>query len=70
MEEVVSEVNIIKDKVSPQGGVFSDLEIKKALEIGHIVCCLAPENKKINGISIDVTLGYYFYHAGVSDDHD
>jgi dCTP deaminase len=70
MEEVVSEVNIIKDKVSPQGGVFSDLEIKKALEIGHIVCDPAPRPEQINGSSLDVTLGYYFYHAGGSDDHD
>ena len=43
-------------------GVFSDREMKVALEIGHIVC--DPYASVINGSSIDVTLGHYFYHAG------
>lgn len=46
--------------VSPTG-VLSDLEIKHGLEIGHIIC--DPEPVKINGSSVDVTLGHYFYKA-------
>lgn len=55
-------VKIQDDKVIPAGGVFSDAEIKKALELGHIIC--DPYPRVINGSSIDVTLGYNFYHAG------
>mgnify|MGYP000845721083 FL=1 len=45
-------------------GVYSDTEIIAGLEQGHIVCDPAPA--QINGSSIDVTLGYYFYRAGGS----
>lgn len=45
-------------------GTFSDRELKVALELGHIVC--DPSPRKINGSSIDVTLGHYFYHAGTA----
>ena len=45
-------------------GVYSDTEIITGLEQGHIVCDPAPA--QINGSSIDVTLGYYFYRAGGS----
>ncbi|MCA9335078.1 deoxycytidine triphosphate deaminase [Candidatus Saccharibacteria bacterium] len=45
-------------------GTFSDKELRVGLEIGHIVC--DPEPRKINGSSIDVTLGHYFYHAGTA----
>ncbi|USN97106.1 MAG: deoxycytidine triphosphate deaminase [Candidatus Nomurabacteria bacterium] len=45
-------------------GTFSDVELKVALGLGHIVC--DPEPRKINGSSIDVTLGHYFYHAGTA----
>lgn len=58
----MSEVRIAGNRVVPQGGVFSDLEIIKALELGHIVCDPAPQ--VINNSSIDVTLGHNFYHAG------
>lgn len=44
-------------------GVLSDREIKVGLEIGHIVCDPYPTNR-INGSSIDITLGRYFYAAG------
>lgn len=43
-------------------GVYSDTEIIAGLKAGHIICDPAPA--RINGSSIDVTLGYYFYHAG------
>ncbi|NLA42539.1 deoxycytidine triphosphate deaminase [Candidatus Saccharibacteria bacterium] len=50
------------EKFSSPNGVYSDTEITAALESGHIVC--DPPPAKINGSSIDVTLGHYFYHAG------
>lgn len=50
-----------KNRIQPAGGVLSDTEIMQALEVGHIVCDPAPA--RVNGSSIDVTLGYYFYHA-------
>lgn len=46
-------------------GVLSDRQIKVGLEIGHVVC--DPYPRVINGSSVDVTLGYYFYHAGSPD---
>lgn len=49
-------------------GIYSDKEIKAALADGHIVCDPAPA--RINGSSVDVTLGYYFYHAGGNEDGD
>lgn len=55
-------------RVIPTGGIFSDLEIKQALRIGHIICDPAPV--KVNGSSIDVSLGYYFYHAKGSEGGD
>lgn len=42
-------------------GVYSDLQIKAALKSGHIIC--DPKPVIINGSSIDVTLGHYFYLA-------
>ena len=53
--------------VLPQGGTFSDRELKVAIELGHIVCDPAPNpthGARINGSSIDVTIGRYFYSAG------
>lgn len=53
--------------VLPQGGTFSDREIKVAMELGHIVCDPAPNphhGARINGSSVDVTIGKYFYTAG------
>jgi dCTP deaminase len=53
--------------VLPQGGIFSDREMKVALETGHIICDPAPTanaGARINASSIDVTLGNYFYTAG------
>lgn len=46
-------------------GVLSDRQIKVGLAIGHLVC--DPYPRVINGSSVDVTLGYYFYHAGSPD---
>lgn len=41
-------------------GVYSNLEIKQAIDDGHIVF-YPHQAKHINGSSIDVTLGEYFY---------
>lgn len=46
-------------------GVLSDRQIKVGLALGHVVC--DPYPRVINGSSVDVTLGYYFYHAGSQD---
>lgn len=46
-------------------GVLSDRQIKVGLELGHVVC--DPYPRVINGSSVDVTLGHYFYHAGSPD---
>lgn len=64
MSNVMREGN----RVIARGGVFSDMEIKEALRLGHIICDPTPE--RINGSSIDVTLGYNFYHAGGNDSGD
>lgn len=41
-------------------GVFSNVQLRRAVESGHIVC--TPFNPKhISYASLDVTLGYYFY---------
>lgn len=43
-------------------GVYSNLQIKKALKDGHIVC--TPFNPRhISHASLDVTLGYYYYRT-------
>jgi deoxycytidine triphosphate deaminase len=43
-------------------GVFSNIQIKRALSHGHIVC--EPFNPKhIAHASLDVTLGYYYYRT-------
>lgn len=44
-------------------GVYSNTQIKDALNEGHIVC--VPFNEKhISHASLDVTLGYYYYKTG------
>lgn len=43
-------------------GVYSNKEIKQAIERGHIVCVPFNESN-INGSSIDVTLGMYYYRT-------
>lgn len=53
---------------TPRGGIYSDTEIKAALASGHIIC--DPTPTRINGSSVDVTLGYYFYLAGNSGTKD
>lgn len=53
--------------VLPHTGTFSDKELRVALELGHIVCDPAPDpnhGARINGSSIDVTVGHQFYTAG------
>ncbi len=55
-------------RVIARGGVLSDLEIKEAIRLGHIICDPAP--RLINGSSVDVTLGHNFYHAGGSEGGD
>lgn len=41
-------------------GIYGNREIRRALHIGHIICHPLVE-KHINGSSIDVTLGEYYY---------
>lgn len=44
-------------------GVYSNTQIRAALESGHIVC--QPFNPKhVSQASLDVTLGYYYYRTG------
>ncbi|MBI1857396.1 deoxycytidine triphosphate deaminase [Candidatus Saccharibacteria bacterium] len=44
-------------------GVYSNIQIRQAIEEGHIVC--TPFNPKhISHASLDVTLGYYYYRTG------
>lgn len=64
----MSEVPVAHGRVIAAGGVFSDTEILQALEVGHIIC--DPPPAKVNGSSIDVSLGYYFYHAKGSEGGD
>ena len=43
--------------------VYSNIQIRKALKDGHIVC--VPFNPKhVAHASLDVTLGYYYYRTG------
>jgi deoxycytidine triphosphate deaminase len=43
-------------------GVFSNTQIRAAIEDGHIIC--TPFNpKQVSQASMDVTLGYYYYHT-------
>jgi deoxycytidine triphosphate deaminase len=44
-------------------GVFSNIQIRQAIEEGHILC--VPFNPKhVAHASLDVTLGYYYYRTG------
>jgi deoxycytidine triphosphate deaminase len=48
-------------------GVYSNIQIRQAIEDGHIVCC--PFNPKhVAHASLDVTLGYHFYRIEPSND--
>lgn len=43
-------------------GVFSNIQIRKAIDDGHIIC--TPfQPKHVAHASLDVTLGYYFYRV-------
>lgn len=43
-------------------GVYSNLQIRRALTEGHIVC--TPfQDKHVSHASLDVTLGYYYYRT-------
>ena len=49
-------------------GVYSNVQIRKAIKEGHIVC--TPLNPKhISHASLDVTLGHYYYRTERSKDH-
>ncbi len=49
-------------------GVYSNIQIRKAIEDGHIVC--VPFNPKyVAHASLDVTLGYYYYRTERDGDH-
>lgn len=43
-------------------GVYSNTEIKQAIDEGHIVCYPYQESH-VNGSSVDVTLGHYYYRT-------
>jgi len=46
----------------PTGGVYSNTQIRAAIDADHIVC--VPFNKKhVSHASLDVTLGYYYYRT-------
>lgn len=48
--------------------VYSNLQIKQAIESGHIVC--QPfDSKNISHASLDVTLGYYYYRTERDSDN-
>lgn len=48
--------------------VFSNIQLREAIESGHIVC--VPFNDKhVSHASLDVTLGYYYYRTERSGDH-
>lgn len=44
-------------------GVYSNKQIVQAIDDGHIVCTPLIKNH-INGSSVDVTLGHWFYRTG------
>lgn len=44
-------------------GVYSNLQIKQAVEEGHIVCRPYDVNH-VSHASLDVTLGFYYYRTG------
>jgi len=49
-------------------GVFSNIEIKEAINDGHILC--EPFNPKhVSHASLDVTLGNYYYRTERAGDH-
>ncbi len=49
-------------------GVFSNIQIKKAIKEGHIIC--VPFNDKhITEASLDITLGYYYYKTEIKNGH-
>jgi len=41
-------------------GVYSNIQIRRAMEEGHIVC-VPFDPKHVSHASLDVTLGYYYY---------
>lgn len=48
-------------------GVYSNVQIRQALEEGHIVC--TPfDPKQVSHASLDVTLGYYYYRTERTSD--
>lgn len=48
--------------------VFSNIQIRQAIDDGHIVC--VPFNDKhVSHASLDVTLGYYYYRTERTGDH-
>ena len=49
-------------------GVYSNTQIRLAIEEGHIVCVPFDKNH-ISHASLDVTLGHYYYRTERSGDH-
>jgi deoxycytidine triphosphate deaminase len=46
-------------------GVFSNTQIRSAVQMGHIVC--VPYNDQhVSHASLDVTLGYYYFRTGLA----
>ena len=53
-----------KNNLGVRVSVFSNLQIKAAIEQGHIIC--EPfEPRNISQASLDITLGYYYYKTEV-----
>jgi deoxycytidine triphosphate deaminase len=49
-------------------GVFSNKQIKQAIDDEHIIC-VPFKQKHISHASLDVTLGHYYYRTERSEDH-
>ena len=49
-------------------GVYSNIQIREAIESGHIIC-LPHEPKHVAHASLDVTLGHYYYRTERSGYH-
>ncbi len=58
----MSEGNQQADATLPKGGVYSNTQIKEAINTGHIVFHPYVE-EHIAGSSVDVTLGHWFYRT-------
>jgi deoxycytidine triphosphate deaminase len=49
-------------------GVYSNIQIRQAIDEGHIVC-VPYQPAHVSHASLDVTLGYYYYRTERAGDH-